>query len=599
MTHEELNVELSTDYYANYDVKYIAEMTHSGLNEHRVLIDRNVDILQNKILVLAEKWDVKWKKQCEKLKRENLIKDLEEKAESMNLDASRFLKETENILINTLEIDDTINWNLLKDNREFSEKPPVKPKLPKKPKKEDVKLKEKIELPKTEDSKYEIKLSLVDKIFKKKGLKKKETIYNKYKSDLKEAETVNHNIDEENSQITKKQEENYEERLNEWKKLTQSVENQFKDDFKLFESKKTKFYNEKEKANKIVDEFKDKFQSNDIHAIEQYCDLVLSNSAYPSSFPQSYELEYSDSNKSIVVDYRLPSPSNMPTIKEVKFIKSKKEIKEVPLSKTRINQIYDSSLYQICLRTIHELFEADTINALDIITFNGFVKFVNKSNGKEENSCVISLQVTKEEFLNIDLSRVDPKECFKGLKGVGSSKLHGLSPIKPIIMMNRNDSRIAASYSVVEDIDSSVNLAMMDWEDFENLVRELFAKEFTNEGAEVHVTQASRDGGVDAIAFDPDPIRGGKMVIQAKRYTNVVGVSAVRDLYGTVVNEGAIKGILVTTADYGPDAYKFAKDKPLTLLNGNNLLHMLMKHGTKAKIDIKEAKKYFKDNSEK
>jgi len=25
------------------------------------------------------------------------------------------------------------------------------------------------------------------------------------------------------------------------------------------------------------------------------------------------------------------------------------------------------------------------------------------------------------------------------------------------------------------------------------------------------------------IAFDPDPIRGGKIVIQAKRYTNVVG----------------------------------------------------------------------------
>jgi len=34
----------------------------------------------------------------------------------------------------------------------------------------------------------------------------------------------------------------------------------------------------------------------------------------------------------------------------------------------------------------------------------------------------------------------------------------------------------------------------------------------------VKVTQASRDRGVDAIAFDPDPIRGGKFVIQAKRY---------------------------------------------------------------------------------
>lgn len=36
------------------------------------------------------------------------------------------------------------------------------------------------------------------------------------------------------------------------------------------------------------------------------------------------------------------------------------------------------------------------------------------------------------------------------------------------------------------------------------------------------ITQASRDGGVDAIAFDPDPIRGSKIVIQAKRYTNTV-----------------------------------------------------------------------------
>ena len=134
------------------------------------------------------------------------------------------------------------------------------------------------------------------------------------------------------------------------------------------------------------------------------------------------------------------------------------------------------------------------------------------------------------------------------------------------------------------------NLAAMDWQDFENLIREVFEKEFVSSGGEVKITQASRDGGVDAVAFDPDPIRGGKIVIQAKRYTNVVGISAVRDLYGTTINEGATKGILVTTANYGPDAYKFAKGKPITLLNGSNLLHLLQKHGHRAKIDLKEAK---------
>ena len=134
----------------------------------------------------------------------------------------------------------------------------------------------------------------------------------------------------------------------------------------------------------------------------------------------------------------------------------------------------------------------------------------------------------------------------------------------------------------------------MDWQDFENLIREIFEKEFSTTGGEVKITQASRDGGVDAVAFDPDPIRGGKIVIQAKRYTNVVGVSAVRDLYGTVMNEGAIKGILVTTSDFGSDSYEFAKGKPLTLMNGANLLYLLEKYGYSAKIDIAEAKSLLK-----
>lgn len=74
-----------------------------------------------------------------------------------------------------------------------------------------------------------------------------------------------------------------------------------------------------------------------------------------------------------------------------------------------------------------------------------------------------------------------------------------------------------------------------------------------------------------------------------------MGVAAVRDLFGTVHNEGATKGILVTTSDYGPDAYEFAKGKPLTLLTGSELLYLLAKHGYHAKIDLNEAKKLLGD----
>ena len=38
---------------------------------------------------------------------------------------------------------------------------------------------------------------------------------------------------------------------------------------------------------------------------------------------------------------------------------------------------------------------------------------------------------------------------------------------------------------------------------------------------------------------------------------------------------------------------EFAKGKPITLLSGSNLLHLLEKHGHKAKIDLVEAKKSF------
>ena len=55
------------------------------------------------------------------------------------------------------------------------------------------------------------------------------------------------------------------------------------------------------------------------------------------------------------------------------------------------------------------------------------------------------------------------------------------------------------------------------------------------------------------------------------------------------MNEGATKEILVTTENYGSDAYEFAKGKPLTLLHGSNLLYLLEKRSHKAKIYLAEA----------
>jgi restriction system protein len=358
-----------------------------------------------------------------------------------------------------------------------------------------------------------------------------------------------------------------------------------------WERERAEFSAAQERQHEQIDALRKAYESGSPEAIQDYCELVLSHSQYPEWFTPAFEMEYHPNTKTLIVVYELPRCEDMPRLKEVRYVQSRDEFDEVEITEGVAEKLYDGVVYQVALRSIHELFEADTIDALDSIAFNGWVRTIDKGTGQEVRPCILSLHTRKAEFLNVNLAQVDPKVCFRTLKGVGSSKLHSLTPIAPILQMDRTDKRFVEARSVEGTIDDSTNLAAMDWEDFEHLIRELFEKEFTASGGEVKITQASRDGGVDAVAFDPDPIRGGKIVIQAKRYTNTVGVSAVRDLFGTVMNEGATKGILVTTSDYGPDAYDFAKGKPLTLLNGSNLLHLLDKHGHRARIDLQEAKK--------
>jgi restriction system protein len=340
-----------------------------------------------------------------------------------------------------------------------------------------------------------------------------------------------------------------------------------------------------------IEAFKSQYFDRSPHAVKRYCSEVVSRSQYPDSFPKDCVVAYEDTGGILVLDYELPQQQAIPNVKNVKYVSSRGEFQNVYISEAESKRLYDEVLYQICLRTIYEVLQADEVNAVKSVVFNGWVQAVDKATGADTHPCVMTVQVEKTDFLGRNLNQVDLKACFRSLKGVSGGKLIDFTPVRPVMVLDRTDPRFVEAFKIADSLNDETNLAAMDWLDFENLIRELFEKEFSKNGGEVKITQASRDGGVDAIAFDPDPLRGGKIIIQAKRYTNTVGIAAVRDLFGTVHNEGATKGILVTTSDYGPDAYEFVKGKPLTLLSGSELLYLLGKHGYKAKINLSEAKK--------
>jgi restriction system protein len=158
-------------------------------------------------------------------------------------------------------------------------------------------------------------------------------------------------------------------------------------------------------------------------------------------------------------------------------------------------------------------------------------------------------------------------------------------PVRPVLEFDMVDPRFVQESDVMSVLDQRQNLMGLSPTEFEGLIRDLFEKM----GLETKQTQPSRDGGVDCIAYDPRPIFGGKVVIQAKRYKHTVGVSAVRDLFGTMQNEGASKGILVTTSGYGKASFQFAEGKPLELLSGTHLLYLLAEHaGIEARIEPPE-----------
>ena len=293
----------------------------------------------------------------------------------------------------------------------------------------------------------------------------------------------------------------------------------------------------------------------------------------------------------LLVDYDLPNFAETEIVEDVNFSSSQKA---KAISARRFADLADTALYGLMLRAAYDFAVTFKNSPIKGIAINGWISRNDPATGKFRSDVTMSLSATKDQLTDLNIEECEAKIAFKSLKGSVGSNPQDYTPIQPIYQFNEQDDRIVESRDVLSSVGEFENLGAMHWEDFEHLIREVFEKEFATNGAKVNVTRASRDSGVDAIVFDPDPIRGGKIVIQAKRYVNTVDVSAVRDLFGTVQNEGANKGILITTSGFGPDSFEFAKGKPLTLMNGQNLLWLLEKHGRRFVIDLPSARKLLK-----
>ena len=303
---------------------------------------------------------------------------------------------------------------------------------------------------------------------------------------------------------------------------------------------------------------------------EYFATALYASAGWPEGFPRRARVSWDHSGKHLVVDWELPDSGIVPAVSRYRYIKSDDRETQIPRPAGERKSIYRNALAQSALAVVGEIFRVDYSRVVSDATVNGFVNAADPATGRRSKVFVLTVTAARAGFTHLDLSRVDPVSCLEGLRGQLSPRPEDLKPVHPVHLA------AASASEPSDDIGAGQSdLLTLDPIDFEDLVAALFKAM----GMEVMTTERSGDGGVDVRAMDPDPIRGGKLVIQVKRYRSTIPPAPVRDLYGTMLHEGATKGILVTTAEFGPSAQEFAAGKPLTLIGGTQLVDLLARYG--------------------
>jgi len=284
--------------------------------------------------------------------------------------------------------------------------------------------------------------------------------------------------------------------------------------------------------NAAVDKLEHSFRAGIPEAVEDYFTQLLALSEYPSGFPHEYQVAYRPEPRELVVEYRLPPAEVIPAMRDFRYVKTRRQIDELPRPVKEIKDLYASVTHQVALRTMWECFAAPAgEDVVDAVVFNGVLPATNRATGQPEEVHLVSAPASRTNFSRLVLDQLDPAECLKHLKAILSRHPYDLEAVEPVIQFQQAKYRFAEPVDALAGIDSRPDLLKMDWYKFENLIRQLFEAM----GLEVHVTQSSRDEGIDAVAYNKtDIVHQAEILIQAKRYSICVPTNDVRALAGSV-----------------------------------------------------------------
>ncbi len=122
-------------------------------------------------------------------------------------------------------------------------------------------------------------------------------------------------------------------------------------------------------------------------------------------------------------------------------------------------------------------------------------------------------------------------------------------------------------------------IRQLHWRNFEELV----AESYRRQGYRVAEGGFGADGGIDLELRKSDE----SVLVQCKQWkAQKVGVSVVREMFGVLSASNADKVIVITSGRYTQQAIDFAYDKPMVLVDGNELLSLIHGVQTTTKVEV-------------
>jgi restriction system protein len=163
-------------------------------------------------------------------------------------------------------------------------------------------------------------------------------------------------------------------------------------------------------------------------AIQDYVGVVLSNSIYPDSFPVSYDHTFDLGSRELTLAVIVPEPSSIPAVKEYRYVKAKDEIASTALPVREQKERYANAVWQVAVRTMHEIFEADRAGKVRSIALTVGASRIAPATGRPEDIPLVIVAADRDTFGSFDLANVVPQATLTHLGAALSKSPFDLTP---------------------------------------------------------------------------------------------------------------------------------------------------------------------------